>query len=151
MQNSPFVLAIRAVSAEFAQRIFLPIVGIVGGALVVLIALSIWLVTLSGWWWFILAPLILICLFATFATVIAGLVIRILNPPQTKQQRTHVRSFVDSLQFASDTVQTPKFILFFRLVMNMLQPSKKGIVNELSHNAASLQRDFRAIIALFSE
>jgi len=150
MNVSPLILAIRAVGAEFAQRIFLPVVAIAAGVLLVLHALLVWLVTLSEWWWLLFGPVIFITVLFIFAAVMTGFIIRFLKPTQTKSQREHVRSFVDSLQFASETVQTPKFILLFRLLVDVLSPSKKGIVSELSHNASSLQKGFTAIIGSFS-
>lgn len=149
MNISPLFLAIRAISAEFAQRIFAPTIYIIGGALLVLIGISIWLVTISGWWWLLLAPLILLSVLFIFAVTIAGLIIRLLQPQQTKTQRREVRSFVDALQSTSEAIQTPKFILLFRLVKDMLFPGKVSYVNQLSETVKSLQSSFREIIHLF--
>lgn len=150
MKVGAFILATRAISAEFAQRIFLPVIAIAGGALVLLIGVSVWLVTMSEWWWFLLGPVLFITLVFIFASVIAGIIIRSLDPGQSKEQRQHVRRFVDALQYAADTAQTPKFILLFRLMLDMLSPSKKGIVSELTQHAGSLKKDLQAIITSFS-
>lgn len=151
MNISPLFLAIRAISAEFAQRIFAPTIYIVGGALLVLIGISIWLVTISGWWWWLLAPLILLSVLFIFAVTIAGLIIRLLRPQQTKTQRGEVRSFVDALQGTSEAIQTPKFILLFRLVKDILFPTEKGLVQELSGNASTLKNGLKTLVASFQD
>lgn len=149
MRVSPYIRAIRAVAAGFALRILKPVAIIGIGVLITLIGLSIWLVTINDWWWILLAFLLFITAFFSIALVIAALLLRALNPPQTKAQRTQVQRFVDTLQKTAETVQTPKFILLFRLIVDVISPSKKGIVSELSHDASSLQKDFKEIIASF--
>ena len=150
MKLSLLVLAVRAVSAEFAQRIFLPVVLITGGVIVVLLGVTIWLTTLSGWWWFLLAPLIIVTILSIFATVIGWIALRILTPEQTKDQKKQVRSFVDDLQETSEAVQTPMFILLFRVLKDVLFPSKESYIRKLSSTALSLKSSLQAIITSFS-
>jgi len=149
MRISPLVLAVRAVSAEFAQRIYLPIVAIVGAALLVLLGFSIWFVFLSEWWWFLLAPVIFLTLIFIFAATIGGLILRMLRPRQTKAQRYEVSNFVDSLQKSSEVIHTPKFLIFARLIKDILLPGKESYVRELTSTAGSLQKGLKAIIASF--
>lgn len=151
MRLSPLFLAIRAISAEFAQRIFTPTIYVVGGALLVSIGISIWLVTISAWWWFLLAPLIFLGVLFIFAVTIAGFIIRLLQPRQTKTQRREVRSFVDALQSTSEAIQTPKFILLFRLIKDILFPTEKGLVQELSGNASTLKNGLKTLVASFQD
>lgn len=143
-------MAIRAISTEFGQRIYVPIVLITAGVAVVLIGLLIWLVTLSGWWWFLLAPIILLTIMFIFVAVIAGFLIKFLQPVQTKDQRKSVKRFVDLLQESSDAIQTPKFIILFRLVKDTIAPNDRGYVRELAGKATSLKYEFQSIVTLFS-
>lgn len=149
MKISPLVLAIRAVAAEFAQRIFMPIVYIGSGILVVCLGISIWLVTINGWWWILLGFFILLSLAFAFAMTVAGLIITLLKPRQTKAQRRDVGTFVDSLQGAAEILQTPKSFVFFRLVKDVLFPNKESFVHQVSNHASSLRSGFRSIIDSF--
>lgn len=150
MTITPLILAARAVATELARRIYLPVVGIAGGVLVVLIAVSIWLCTVSAWWWFLLAPLIIFFIAFAVAAIVAHFAITLLRPDQTKEQTSTVRSFVDGLQKNSETVQTPQFILLFRIVKDLLFPPKRTFIEELSEDALGLKDDFKKIITLFS-
>lgn len=149
MKLSPLVLAIRAIAVEFAQRIFLPIILVIGGVLVVLIGIAIWLVTTSGWWWLVLAPLIVITVISIFATVIAGIMVRLLKPTQTRAQQEQVRLFVSSLQETSEAVQTPLFILFIRVLKDVLFPGKESYIGKLSSTAVTLKSSLQEIISSF--
>lgn len=149
MNISPLVLTIRAVSTEFARRIYMPIVITVGVILLVLICVLIWLVTVSGWWWLALAPLLVVSTAFTIIALFIGLLINVLRPDQTKQQSKEVRAFVDTLQEASETIQTPKFILLLRLAKDAISPSERGFVREISTRSSSLKSGFQKILASF--
>jgi uncharacterized protein YacL len=150
MNVTPFILAVRAISAEFGQRLYLPIVLIASGGLIVGLVVSIVLVaTVSSWWWLLLAPL----LFVTVVFIVLGAVtfaiFSMLKPVQSKEQRRLVKSFADSLQYAADTVQTPKVVLLFRLAKDIVTPKQSGFIQELSAHSASLRDGFTQIIASF--
>lgn len=149
MYLNPIALAIRAVSAEFAKRMYIPVTLITGGILVVLIGFSIWLVTMSGWWWFLLGPLLFLAIVFVIAATLTALLINILKPAQNKTQRKEVRQFVDSLQHTSEAIQTPKFIILFRLVKDVVFPSQQGYIRELTANATSLKGGLENIIHSF--
>ena len=138
MNFNSLILAVRTISTEFARRIYLPVVVIIEAILIVLIGALIWLVTISGWWWLLLAPTLLIAIVFTVAATLIGLLINFLKPAQTKAQRKEVRAFVDSLQHTTETVQTPKFIILFRLAKDALAPSERSFIRELSYQSRSL-------------
>lgn len=149
MNTSPLLLAVRAISAEFARRIFVPTVIIAGIASVAFLAVTIWLVTQSAWWWFLLAPLIIAVSVAIILAVIASYALRFLNPKQTKDQKRAVHALVDDLQEISEIVQTPKFILLFQLIKDTLFPSQSGLINRVSSHTKSTSPSFSAIVASF--
>lgn len=149
MNKSPLFLAVRAISTEFAQRIYVPIVGIAGGISLILIGLLIWFVTMSAWWWLLLAPIIMLTIMFIFAAVIVGLLLKALKPEQTKDQRKKVKQFVDTVQNSSEAIQTPQFVILFRLVKDVIWPSDKGYVRELAANATSLKSGLQDIITSF--
>ena len=149
MKITPLFLAVRAVSAEFARRIYVPVVYGVGISLLVLIALAVWLVTMSGWWWLLLAPLILLTLIFITAAILVRFALAFLRPQQTSAQKSTVRGFVDSLQKTAETIQTPKFVILFRLVKDLLVPGKGSYIDELSGTASSLRSGLKEVINLF--
>jgi len=149
MTINPLFLAVRAISAEFAHRIYTPVIIITGIVFVVILAISIALVTMSAWWWLLLVPAIFFSLVFAFLAIVTGIAINFLRPAQTATQKRDVRSFVDSIQSSSEVIQTPKFILLFRLAKDVIAPSKTNFINELSVTVSSLQPRFKAIVASF--
>lgn len=149
MNIPPLFLAVRAVGAEFARRIYVPV--LYGGIItsIALIALCSWLVTISAWWWIALTLVIFATLIFITLAVIAQFALRILRPLQSQEQKRAVRSFVDALQQTSEAVQTPKFVILFRLIKDILAPGKTTYINELSSTASSLRSGFKEVIALF--
>lgn len=146
---SPLFLAVRAISSEFARRIFVPLVWIIGGMLLLLLILAIWLTTVEVWWWLLVVPLIIISVVYILIACIVAFAIKFLRPAQTKSQRRSVSAFVDKLQDASETIQTPKVVLLFRLAKDTIFPSEKGFISTLTSHAKSLKPDFQLIVASF--
>lgn len=148
---TPLVLAIRAVSAEFARRVYVPVVCIVGAIALALIIVLIWLTTLSGWWWLLLAPVIIGTLAGAIVALVSGFIIKLVNPAQNKEQRGLVTSLVDEIQKTSEVVQTPKFVILFRLVKDIAFPGKESYISELTTTAVSLKNGMQKIIASFQK
>ncbi len=149
MNTSPLLLAIRAVSAEFARRIFIPTILIAGIVAVAFLAVTIWLVTQNAWWWLLLAPIIIAVSVGIILAVITAYALRFLSPKQTKDQKRSVKLFVDDLQEISEIVQTPKFILLFQLVKDTIFPSQSGLISRVSTHVNSTRPSFSAIVASF--
>ena len=146
---NPLFLAIRAISSEFARRIYLPLVWVAGSVLALVVIIASWLVTMSAWWLILLIPAILISVVFIIVAVIAGLAIRMLSPRQNKDQRKAISMFVDKLLQVAEVLSTPKFILLFRLVKDTLFPSGDGFIGEVTSHAKTLKPDFQDIIASF--
>lgn len=148
-QITPYIRAVRAISAEFARRLYMPIVITVASMLVVLLALTVWLITISAWWWLLMVLLIIATVvFAVIATI-AGVVITLFTPNQSKVQKQSVKKFVDKLQEVAETLQTPKFILMVRLIKDVAVPSDAGMVTQLTSHVSSVRPDFQAIVDSF--
>lgn len=148
---SPLFLTVRALSSELARRIYLPVVWVGGGVLIALLCVASWLTTQSAWWLFLLIPVgLFTVLFITIASI-AGVVIKLLRPSQTRKQHAAVKALVDKLQAMSDVLQTPKLILLFRLAKDTLYPSEKSFIGEVTSTTASLKSDFQNIIASFKK
>ncbi len=149
MTISPLLRAIRAIGTEFARRIYLPITITVGAILLVLLAVTSWLTTLSAWWWVLLTLLIVVGVIFSIVAIVSGLALRFLRPRQTKTQSRSVKQFVDKLQDVAETLQTPKVVILARLIKDVIAPSKQGFVSHITAHATSIRPDFNAIVASF--
>jgi len=146
---NPTITVIRCVGAEFATRLFYPVAVISAILCALLVTGVLLLATLSQWWLLLLIPVVMLVCVVFGVMLITGLVIRTVRPFQTKVQRLAVKSFVDKLQRVSDAVQTPKFILLFRIVRDIAAPRKDGFIGSMTDDTVSLKRDFQALQKLF--
>jgi NADH:ubiquinone oxidoreductase subunit 6 (subunit J) len=146
---TPTITAIRAIGADFARRLYYP-VAITSAVILALLITAVFLLgTLSQWWLLLLIPVVILLCVAFGVFAIVWLVIRTVRPIQTKAQRLAVKAFVDKLQRVSDTVQTPKFILLFRIVRDIAAPRQDGFIGSIADDTTSLKRDFRELQKLF--
>jgi len=147
----PSIQVIRAVGAQFANRVFVPVLIISTSLVVCIVALVAWLTTLSQWWWLLGVPVVMgICVLAG-VLAITKLVINTVTPSQTKQQKKAIGLFVDKIQRLSETTQTPKFVLLFRIVRDIAAATEKGYIGELARDTLSLKRDYTELIRQFSD
>lgn len=143
---APSVLTLRALSTEFARRIYVPTVLAVSALSLILLVVAGWLVTVSGWWWFLLVPLILGVIVFITLSIISWVAIRLLRPSQTTAQRQMVKAFVDKLEGLSEVMQTPKFVIVFRLVKDVMFTPRQSYIDELTGHVITLRPDFEAIL-----
>lgn len=146
---NPILKTIRAIGAEFAARIYTPVAITVSIIFAVLVAVSIWLVTVNPWWWLLFIFVIVLLLVVVALLVVAGVLLRFIRPDQTKAQTTAVKSFVDKIQSLSDVAGTPKFVILFRIVRDLITKNKNGYVRRISSETLSMQHDFRDITKSF--
>jgi hypothetical protein len=145
----PSLLAIRAVGAEYANRIYLIIAIIFVASALFSLGFSIWLTTLSSWWWILVIFLIIALSIALGVLVIVKLVIRAVKPHLTRSQRIQTKEFVDKLERLSETAQTSKFVLLFRIVRDIAAPRDHGFIASISNDTSSLRSDFTALTQTF--
>ena len=145
----PFVLALRAIGAEFVIRLCIPIAVIILAGFALLMASAYWLTTFSGWWWLLFIPIT--SLFIVLCTVgfVVLMLVRFVRPLQTKAQQKAVKQFVDKLQGVAEIVGTPKFIVLFRVVRSIAAPSSNTYLSNLVEDR-ELAKDFREIQASFN-
>ena len=147
MKNS--VTVIRAVVAEFVQRIYLPIL-IVAIIISVFLAVgSILLTMVSVWWWILAVPVFILVLVAATVLIVARLVIMSLTPKQSTTQKFAVKAFVDKLQNLSEITQTPKIVLLFRIVKDAVIVTDDGFLKTTISHSLSLKKDFVHLQQLF--
>ena len=149
MKNS--VAVIRAIGTEFAKRMYVPVAVIIAITDVVLLGLMVWLLTVSAWWLLLAVPVFVLVVVSIVLLVIAQLIIRTIAPVQTATQKTDVKAFVDKLQNLSEIVQTPKPILLFRIVRDVVAPKQGGFIQSTSSDTLSLKKDFQSLQRSFDQ
>jgi len=145
------VIVIRAIGTEFAKRMYLPAAIIIGCVDIVALGLIVWLLTLSAWWLLLAVPVFVLVVVSIVLLVIAQLIIRTISPQQTPHQKKDVKLFVDKLQSLSEIVQTPKPILLFRIVRDIVAPKQGGFIQSTSNDTLSLKKDFQALQRSFDQ
>ena len=146
---NPTIKALRSIGSEFAQRIYVPIFITVEIVAVILIALNVWLVTISPWWWILFAFFILGTLIATTILVAIGLLIKTVRPLQDKTQSKQVSAFVDKIQSLADIAGTPKIVILFRITNDLVTKKEDSYTRRISSETLSMQHDLRDIISSF--
>lgn len=151
MNPIALTLSIRSICAEFALRLYVPIVITASAVIFVLVIACGYLVTaVSAWWWLLFAPFILLIGIFIMTTIICRIIIGVLQPAQNHEQKKLVKQFVDTLQETSEMAQTPKFIVFFRLVKDIVRPNQQNLIGEFTSKAGSLKTMLKAIVASFN-
>ena len=136
------ITTIRAIGAEFAKRILLPLI-IMGAILVViLLALGGWLTTQSAWWWILEVIFIFGALLFTLLVVVVSVLLRVLAPALSRAEKKSVRSYVDKLQRVSENVGTPQVVIVYRVVRDTIRPSHDGFIESISRDSKTLAPDF---------
>jgi len=143
--------AVRAIGSEFARRTYWPVAIIVGVSDAILLVVMVWLVSLSAWWLLLAIPVFILVVISVGLLVVARLVIGIVTPQQTSHQKQDVARFVDKLQTLSDIAQTPKPILLFRIVRDVIAPRRNGFIQSASSDTLSLKKDFIDLQRTFNQ
>lgn len=144
----PLTLAIRAIGAEFARRLWLAVFIAAAIAAVVLVAILLILVNLSSWWWLLAIPIGVGISVAAALLTIFLLTIRYVQPVRTREQVVAIKAFVDKLQFVADLQGTPKVFILFRVMRSISAPSSEPYLQEL-FATKTLASDFKKIMVSF--
>lgn len=149
MNTNEHVSASRAVGAEFLRRKLRSITTLASGAAIVLSGLSIWLVTISAWWWILLVIVVAWAVLGIILLAVAWLSTRLLRPDMTTVQKKAVSNFVDKIERVSETLQTAPFMIFFKVLRDMIFPSQQPYIRQLANDSTSLHTDYIALTKLF--
>jgi multisubunit Na+/H+ antiporter MnhC subunit len=141
-QVSNSLTALRAIGAEFAMRIYRPLALQAAIILGVLLSVSIWLTTLSAWWWILAGLVIMSSLVAAMTLIITRLIIRAVMPEQTPEQNRQVRTFVDKLEHVSAVTQTPYVLLLLKLTRDISRPREESFIVTLVGETKSLKDEY---------
>lgn len=140
----PTFLAVRAIGAEYARRLWWIVLIIVIVVSLIAAALLAWAVSESAWWLLLAIPVGVLISVAAVVIAVIGLLINYVRPEQSKSTKKKVKNFVGKLKFASEIVGTPKFILLFRIVRSIAAPSSEKFLENVV-STKDLKKDFQSI------
>ena len=149
---SSTVQAVRAVTSEYAKQLLRPILFIGVGVYALAMAIVIWIAYAASPWWLLLAflPTTLFCVGLAIwigVRVTAGR----LAPEMNKQQKNATKKVVKSLGSVAEQLGTPRFILIFRIIKDVVFPpsSKQTLIGELATTPGQLHRSFEELRKMF--
>lgn len=144
------ITLIRAIGSEFIIRKYRSLVLVLAIVAVAVLALMIWLITLSAWWWLLAAPVISLVIIGVLVALLVRVIIRAASPVLTKQQTKDVKDFVDKLERVADNLQTPAFIILFRVVRDTVRPRDKTFIQSMAEDSTTLHTDFATLQRKFA-
>lgn len=133
---------IRAIGSEFIRRKYRSFVLLATLAGVVVGGLMIWLVSINAWWWLLAAPVFMLLFMGAVIAFVIRILLKIATPKLTKEQSGGVQSFVDKLERVADTVQTPPFVILFRIVRDVMWPREGTFIQSFAQDSTTLEKDF---------
>jgi len=142
MNLKPALLAIRSIAAEFARRLYFPVVIIFSIIAAALLGLSIWLITISPWWTILLVLVFIAILVVSALLLIGYVIIKRVAPTQSKPQKQQTKELVEKLLRLAEVTGTPKFILLFFVIKDVVKPSENGYIASISSDTVALKGDF---------
>lgn len=145
----PQIDLIRAVGSEFALHKLKPIMIVFSLAAVAVIAGSVWLVGISAWWWLVVVPALLLMLIGLVALAITRMVVEALKPRLTKTQSFAVSGFVGKLERTAEALQTPMFIIVFRVIWDVIRSPEKSYIATVAEDSTTLNKDLIDLQKLF--
>lgn len=134
--------AIRAIGAEYARRILLPMITIGILAAAALLAIGGWLTTQSAWWWILEAIIIIGTIICALLTMMLLGILQAVAPALTKNDKKAVRQYVNKLERVSEGIGTPQMIIVYRVVRDTIRPTQHGFIETISHDSKTLASDF---------
>lgn len=145
---NPTVLAVRAITTTYAQTILKPLLFIGIGIYVTVLLLIAWIASVASAWWWLLAVIPTVIFFvALLLWTLAFLLSKRLAPRMDREQRKTARKFVGHIGTAAEHLGTPRFILVFRVLRDLMFPpvNNQSFLGEVSSLPGELRRDFEAL------
>lgn len=145
------ILTIRAIGAEFAESLFksASLTAII--ASILLIALTVWLTSMNGWWWLLCWLFIMAILVGFILLFIAKKIITAIRPSMTPEQKAMAKSLAQRIESASDVAQVPRIPLLLKVIRDVRQPHEDGFIAMLSTETAGLKNDVIALNKSFEQ
>ncbi|MDB5177209.1 MAG: hypothetical protein JWN75_877 [Candidatus Saccharibacteria bacterium] len=146
------ILAIRAITSQYAAQLLWPVLWIGLGIYALVMALIIWIAVAASGWWLLLA-------FIPTIVIIAGVIVwtgvwtlsKRLAPAMNIAQKKATKKFVKRLGRVAENIGISKFILIFRIVKDVIVRPGSGqtFIGELSQTPGDMKREFEELRRLF--
>lgn len=149
MKVNAHVATSRAVGSEFVRRKLSGITLLIAVLFALFLGLGIWLTTISSWWWILVVVIIAWMILGIILLTIAWVAVKILRPQMSASQKRAVADFVDKIERVSESVQITPFMIFFRILKDMLFPSDEPFVRQIASDSTTLHSDYMALSKLF--
>jgi len=115
---------------------------VVGISLIAALVFSIWLTAYNAWIWVfsavIIVWLVVLVVFAFVTTFAIGL----LRPKMNANQEAAVSAFVDKVERVTDYAGTPKIIVLFKVLRDLIWPREESFILKATKDSTSLHKDF---------
>lgn len=146
------VLAIRAITSEYAKRwLWLPL-ALGAGVYIVLMVIIGWIAAVaSPWWWLLAIVPTFVFLIALTLWIIARVIAGRVAPVMNKRQRKAARKFIDRLDKVAEHLGTPKFVVLYRIIKDIVvrPTSSKTYIGEITQEPGEMRRAFDDLKTLF--
>ena len=139
------VLAVRAISSEYAKRWLMPFLFIGIGIYVVIMALIGWIATVvSSWWWLLAIVPTFLFLIALTIWIIVRIIAGRVSPPLTKEQKNIAKKFNERIDTVAERIATPKFVVLYRIIKDVVArpTSSKTFIGEIAQEPGEMRRAF---------
>lgn len=149
---NPYIRALRAITATVFQRVYRPLVWIIGGILTLLCVSIIALMYYATPWWgiafIILIPIIL--LFGTVSIILWLLSQRLLPRRLMHSERQQILEFSDKLLRVAELRATPLPVIVGLIAKDLIRGKKSSYLEGIIADSGSLKSEFTKIRDLFA-
>ncbi len=146
------ILSIRAVSSEYAKQLLWPVLFVVLGVYIGIMALIWWVAaTASPWWWLLtVIPTCLVIILGSVWVVARALILR-LAPTMNTQQKSATKHFVKRINRVAEHMGTPRFVIIYRIIKDALMRPTSGqtFIGEIAQEPGEMKRAFEELRRLF--
>lgn len=148
---TPYIRALRAITATVFQRVYRPTVWVIGGSLVLLwIGIIILASSVTPWWLVFLVILIPLTLVATVLAVVLWLLSQRLFPRHlTRGERSKILEFSDKILRVAEIRATPVPIIVALIAKDIFRGKKSSYLEGIISDSTSLRDDFTTIRDMF--
>ena len=149
---TPYVHAIRALTALVFRRLLVPAVIFVGICfLIIVIGIAVLAVKLTAWWllgYLIVIPVAIVLLgLSGFGWLISE---RLMPRRLNREEKEQILGFVDKIVQIAEARATPLPIVGMIVAKDIVTRKKHGYIETLVNNTSGLKGDFQRIVAIFT-
>ena len=146
------ILAIRAVTSVYALQLIYPLLWIGIGVYAIVMIIIGWIASMASAWWWLLAIVPTFAITVGIAVwIIVYLLAKRLAPRMNRKQTAATKKFVKHIGRIAEHLGTPKFVLIFRVVKDVIARPASGrtFIGEITQEPGEMRRDFDELRSLF--